>query len=219
VVATPRRDRYRAETRREVKERALNQLAEHGAEGLSINAIAKAMGMSGPALYRYFANRAELLTELIIDAYNDLADAMEAAAGGGLRAVAGAMRDWAHGEPHRYLLLFGTPIPQYEAPDEATIAARRSMAVLLEVLLDSHGAASATRRRKTYLENEVEQAFWVPETHRGKVSGRILVRALLCWTRLHGVLSLEVSGAFGAMGFQPAYLYDLEVETLLSTEV
>jgi AcrR family transcriptional regulator len=212
-----RRDRIRAETRREIKAHALKQLDEYGSEGVSINAIARAMGVSGPALYRYFASREELLTELIVDAYNDLADAMEAAADGGLRAVARAMRDWAHLEPHRYLLLFGTPIPNYDAPEEATLAARRSMAVLLRVLM-STPIAESPRRRKTELESEVERAYWVPEEYRGKVSGRVLVRGLQCWTRLHGVLSLDVTGAFGAMGFQPVHLYDHEVESLLSTE-
>lgn len=217
-MAETRRDRYRAETRREVKDHALRQLSEDGIEGLSINAIARAMGMSGPALYRYFASRDELLSELIVDAYNDLADTMEGAAGDGLHAVAMAQWHWAHAEPHRYLLLFGTPVPGYEAPEEATLAARRSMAVLLKLLLDIHGPGNVTRRRKTRLESEVEQAYWVPEDYRGKVSGGLLIRALSCWTRLHGVLSLEMNGQFGAMGFQPTHLYELELETLLSTE-
>jgi AcrR family transcriptional regulator len=216
-VADTRRDRLRAETRREIKTHALEQLEENGVEGLSINAIARAMGLSGPALYRYFASREELLTELIVDAYNDLGDTMEAAAGDGLRAVGQAMRYWALDEPHRYLLLFGTPIPHYDAPEEATLAARRSMAVLLKVLTGTP-LAEGPRRRKTELEGEVERAYWVPEEYRGKVSGRVLVRALLCWTRLHGVLSLELNGQFGAMGFQPKHLYETELESLLSAE-
>ena len=216
-MADTRRDRYRAETRREVKDRALSQLSEHGIEGLSINAIARAMGMSGPALYRYFANREELLTELIVEAYDDLANAMEGAADRGLRAVAEAMWDWAHVQPHRYLLLFGTPIPGYQAPEQATLAARRSMGVLLKVLVEAPGQAGA-RRRKSSLEREVEAGPWAPEEYRVKGNGPVLVRALVCWTRLHGVLSLDVIGQFAIMGFTPRSLYDLEVESLLSTE-
>src|SRR5688572_16275964 len=74
-----RRDRYRAQTREEAKTVALSQLAASGPTGISVNAIAKAMGMTGPALYRYFASRDDLLTELIIDAYGDLAAALHRA--------------------------------------------------------------------------------------------------------------------------------------------
>ena len=74
------RERYRAQVRGEVKQAALSQLAESGPAGLSVSAIGKQLGVSGPALYRYFASRDELLTELAIDAYDDLADALRAAA-------------------------------------------------------------------------------------------------------------------------------------------
>ena len=74
------RERYRAQVRAEVKQAALSQLAESGPAGLSVSAIGKQLGVSGPALYRYFASRDELLTELVIDAYHDLADALTDAA-------------------------------------------------------------------------------------------------------------------------------------------
>src|SRR5215467_10787776 len=85
VPATPApgpstmRERYRAQVRAEVKQAALRQLAESGPTGLSVSAIGKELGVSGPALYRYFASRDELLTELVIDAYNDLSGALGAA--------------------------------------------------------------------------------------------------------------------------------------------
>ena len=71
---TPRK-RYRAQIRDEIKQVALRQLAESGPSGISMNAIGKQLGVSGPALYRYFAGRADLLAELVIDAYTDLAAA------------------------------------------------------------------------------------------------------------------------------------------------
>src|ERR1700722_18859983 len=77
------RARYRAQVRQEVKEAALAQLAAAGPAGLSVTAIGKQLGVSGPALYRYFASRDELLTELVADAYDDLAGACAAAEAGG----------------------------------------------------------------------------------------------------------------------------------------
>src|ERR1700754_5040353 len=111
------RDRFRAQMVQEIKDLALRQLAEGGPQALSINAIAKDLGVSGPALYRYFASRDALLTELIIDAYADLTAALSAA-GPDLARLADAYRVWALAQPHRYRLLFGAPLPGYDAHDE-----------------------------------------------------------------------------------------------------
>src|SRR5260370_29345123 len=116
------RERYRAQVRGEVKQAALRQLAESGPAGVSVSGIGKELGVSGPALYRYFAGRDELLTELVIDAYQDLAEALAAAAGRAGRdprarfeALARAYRSWALAQPYRYRLLFGPPLPGYDA--------------------------------------------------------------------------------------------------------
>jgi AcrR family transcriptional regulator len=73
-VAAPRtaRERARAELTREIKEEAKRQLASVGADGLSMRAVAKALGMASSAVYRYYPSRDDLLTALIIDAYNAL---------------------------------------------------------------------------------------------------------------------------------------------------
>jgi AcrR family transcriptional regulator len=130
---TPR-ERYRDQVRAEVKEHAREQIATAGASALSLNAIAKRMGMSGPALYRYFASRDDLITELIRDAYRSLADTFRAAAesGADLPGLAHALRDWALDDPQRYFLIYGTPVPGYHAPDDITGIASEIMAVLLD---------------------------------------------------------------------------------------
>ena len=121
TTRTPR-ERYRAQVRTEIKQHAWQQIATAGASALSLNAIAKQMGMSGPALYRYFAGRDELITELITDAYRSLAGIFRAAAASGadLAALAHALRGWALEDPQRYFLVYGTPIPGYHAPDDVT---------------------------------------------------------------------------------------------------
>jgi AcrR family transcriptional regulator len=146
-VRAPRtaRERARAELTREIKEEARRQLATDGAGGLSLRAVARALGMVSSALYRYYPSRDDLLTALIIDAYNALGEAAEqaiapgAAAGrdpvgasaAGAGAVSGtararwnaacyAIRAWARANPHEYALIYGSPVPGYRAP-EATI--------------------------------------------------------------------------------------------------
>lgn len=114
------RERYRAHVRAEIRERAWEQIATAGASALSLNAIAKQVGMSGPTLYRYCAGRDELTTELVREAYRSLADTFRATAasgsGPGPAALAHALRGWALDDPQRYFLAYGTPVPGYHAP-------------------------------------------------------------------------------------------------------
>ncbi|WP_329566237.1 TetR/AcrR family transcriptional regulator [Kitasatospora sp. NBC_01266] len=183
---TPR-ERYRAQVQEEIKRHAWGQIATAGASALSLNAIAKQMGMSGPALYRYFANRDELITELVRDAYRSLADtfAARAEAGTDLGGLADALRRWALDDPQRYFLVYGTPVPGYRAPEDTARIAAEIMAHLLDACAAEHPAPSSA-----------------------------LGRALAFWTRLHGVLSLELAGHFTGMGFDPAVLYADEVRAL-----
>ncbi|MDF2270977.1 TetR/AcrR family transcriptional regulator [Streptomyces coacervatus] len=210
---TPR-ERYRAQVRAEVKEHAWEQIATAGASGLSLNAIAKKMGMSGPALYRYFAGRDELITELIRDAYRSAADAMSASAqrsgGPDVSALAHALRAWALADPHRYFLVYGTPVPGYHAPDDVTGIASEIMATLL----DACAALPRSSAPGTPFDEHLA-------SHRDWADGHpappaALHRALAFWTRLHGLLSLELAGHFTGMGFDPALLFEAELDDLLS---
>ncbi|MFJ5728989.1 TetR/AcrR family transcriptional regulator [Streptomyces paradoxus] len=206
--ATPR-ERYRAQVRAEIKERAWEQIATAGASALSLNAIAKQMGMSGPALYRYFRGRDELITELVRDAYRSLADAVGAAAkdGAEVAALAHALREWALADPHRYFLVYGTPVPGYHAPDDITAIASEIMALLLDACAGVTADAGPTPFG-THLEENREWAGGHPAPPAA------LHRALAFWTRLHGVLSLELAGHFTGMRFDPARLFAAEVDAL-----
>jgi AcrR family transcriptional regulator len=208
-----RRQRYREQTRQEAKRIALEQLAEHGVAGVSVNAIGKRMGVTGPALYRYFANRDALLTELISDGYHDLADTLEQAITGAgspagrLRAGAHAMRAWALAAPHRYLLLFGTPIPGYEAPAHTLDAASRSMRMLLSAVGADHEPPGQGKF-------EQQIAAWGERMSYGDLTPRQLHWGLVVWSRLHGHLSLEVAGQFALTEVDPELLFDAEVAAL-----
>ncbi len=205
-----RRQRYREETRQEAKRIALEQLAADGMAGISVNAIGKRMGVTGPALYRYFANRDALLTELISDAYHELADSLEqaiAAATDKLRACANAMRDWARAEPHRYLLLFGTPVPGYKAPPHTLEAASRSMVVLLSTAEPDHGEPPPEPLRG-------QLTAWAERMGYAGLTPRQLHWGLTVWTRLHGLISLEITDQFALTEVDPAELFEAEVTAL-----
>ncbi|MCA1221023.1 TetR/AcrR family transcriptional regulator [Streptomyces sp. 8L] len=208
-ASTPRQ-RYRAQVREEIKEHAWQQIAAAGASALSLNAIAKRMGMSGPALYRYFANRDELITELVRDAYRDLAATVHARAeaGAGLGDLADALRQWALDDPQRYFLVYGTPVPGYHAPEDTRQIAVEIMGVLLDASMAEQPSAAPPTPLDTHL---AEHRAWAG-AHPAPPSA--LRHALTFWTRLHGVLSLELAGHFTGMGFDPAELYATETETL-----
>jgi AcrR family transcriptional regulator len=208
---TPR-ERYRAQLQAEIKQHAWEQIAAAGAPGLSLNAIAKQMGMSGPALYRYFASRDELITELIRDAYRSLADTIRAAAASGadLAGLGHALRAWALDDPQRYFLIYGTPVPGYHAPDDITMIASEIMDALLDAA--QPGGIPADSPGDSRLEAHLAE-------HRGWAADHpappaALRRALLFWTRLHGILSLELAGHFTGMGLDPAELYTSELRHL-----
>jgi AcrR family transcriptional regulator len=207
-TASPR-ERYRAQVRAEVKEHAWAQIAEAGASALSLNAIARTMGMSGPALYRYFANRDELITDLVSDAYRQLVDTCRAAVekeGPGPAVLAGAIRDWAIAHPQRYFLIYGTPIPGYHAPPTTTAIASELMDLLLDALRDRDpGPLTA------FDEHLADHREWA---NRPAPDG-ILRQALAFWTRLHGVVSLEIAGHFATMGFEPRLLFEAEIAAML----
>jgi AcrR family transcriptional regulator len=214
-VNVDRRQQYREQTRQEAKRIALEQLAEDGLAGISVNAIGKRMGITGPALYRYFANRDALLTELISDGYHDLADTVERAIAsvetqrGKLWAAARAMRDWAVAAPHRYMLLFGTPVPGYEAPAHTLDAANRTMtAILSTVGEDTVAPADGPLERQLIA--------WGTRMGHGNLTARQQHFGLVGWSRLHGHLSLEVTGQFALTGVDPELLFDAEVEALVA---
>ncbi|MFE7801212.1 TetR/AcrR family transcriptional regulator [Nocardia sp. NPDC057440] len=208
---TGSRERYRIQVREEIKQHAWEQIATAGVSALSLNAIAKRVGMSGPALYRYFASRDELITELIRDAYRSLADSLQAAldSGADVAGLACAVREWALHDPQRYFLIYGTPVPGYRAPEDTTEISSEIMTVLIEAF-----SALSLEKQATPFDAHLENHRRWANGH--SVSATTLHRAVSFWTRLHGVLSLELAGHFTGMEFDPALLFADELNTLLT---
>ncbi|MEU1820208.1 TetR/AcrR family transcriptional regulator [Streptomyces roseifaciens] len=205
------RERYRTQVRTEIKKHAWEQIATAGTSALSLNAIAKQMGMSGPALYRYFAGRDDLITELVREAYRSLAETLRTASatGADLAALAHALRAWALEDPQRYFLIYGTPVPGYRAPEDITGISDEIMKTLLDACTELAPDGPATLFT-AHLEDHRDWADGHPAPPAA------LHRALAVWTRLHGVLSLELAGHFTDMGFDPALFFAAELDDLLA---
>jgi AcrR family transcriptional regulator len=221
-----RRERLRVETTAEIKATALAQMVEQGAAALSLRAIAREMGLSAPALYRYFPNRDALVTALIIDAYNSLADAMLAAdqaqgAGdynGRFRAVASAYREWALDHRAEYALIYGTPIPGYVAPREETVlpAARITMIIgyiLNEAYRDGKltipdAYLNISSDLQTHLD---ELAAMIPE--EGVLPAGVLL-TITIFSRLHGLVWGELDGHFAPNIADSGELFAVEISEI-----
>ncbi len=123
------RERRRVELITQLREIAHAHLVEHGAAGLSLRAIARDAGISVSALYRYFEHRDDLLTDLLVRAFDAHADAVEKAAQAETDPAAAivvalrAYRGWALAHPAEFGLAYGAPVPGYAAPAERTIRA------------------------------------------------------------------------------------------------
>jgi len=210
MTATPSasrnaRERARAELTREIKQEARRQLAAHGANGLSLRAVARALGMVSSALYRYFPSRDELLTALIIDAYDALGQAAEDAEAsaeasapadtrGRWRAVCHAVRDWARANPHEYALIYGSPVPGYRAPRETVGPAIRVPQVIGRVLADTPDTGSGPDLPLPPV--LAQQTATVAEAIAPGTAGPVIARGLIAWTQLFGMISFELFGQF-----------------------
>src|SRR6516165_5707752 len=139
------RERARAEITREILDTARGYLATDGAPALSLRAIARDLGMASSAVYRYFRSRDELLTRLIIDAYDSLGAAAEVSEAtidrnnlaARFTAICDAVRAWALAHPNEYALIYGSPVPGYVAPADTVAPASRVTTLLMRILIDA----------------------------------------------------------------------------------
>ncbi len=197
------RARVRAEMIEEIKTTARRHLAVDGAN-LSLRAVARDLGMVSSAVYRYFASRDELLTALILDAYNALGLATEQAEGAVARsdllgrwlATCRGVRDWARANPHEYALIYGSPVPGYAAPQDTIAPASRVALLLVAILRDGHerGRVRAERGERIPHAVRTELAQLGRQPGLGGLPEALLARAVTAWIHLFGLISFELFG-------------------------
>lgn len=224
-MSQTRRERIHDATCAEIKMVARQQIAAEGAPSLSLRAIARQMGLTAPALYRYFASRDVLVTALIGDAYVSLAEALESATstegveslGERFLALGLAYRDWALQHPADYNLIFGSPVPGYSEPMEQIYPlAQRCMQRLVDIL--------EAARQSGQLQLPPEQAELLPlqqylaewqQRFPATESTTVLYLAVISWVQMHGLVSLELFQYLQPMVREPEVLYRFEMAALL----
>jgi AcrR family transcriptional regulator len=185
----------------EIKATARRQLAEHGGANLSLRAVAREMGFVSSAVYRYFASRDDLLTALIIDGYNSLGAATEAAEAvvarddlaGRFAATCHAVRGWAQANPHEYALLYGTPVPGYRAPQDTIGPAIRVTNLLGTILVDGVRSGTLPAPTGEPLSPVVEaEMARIRDTLFTGVPPSLMARGLIVWTELFGAVNFDI---------------------------
>lgn len=195
--------RTHAEARAAMREGILRlgneQLAQVGAASLSVREIARGLGVASSAIYRHVASRDELLTLLLVDAYEDLAAAalsevVEASPAARLASIARGMRGWAVAHPERWALIYGSPVPGYAAPSELTMEpGTRVMAAFLEVL-----STGAVEPLPPAVSNELAAELAAGGSELGVAADPALAAAAVeAWAGLVGLISAEVFGQLG----------------------
>lgn len=216
------RARARDELVVEIKGSARRQLAEVGAEALSLRAVTRDLGMVSSALYRYFPSRDALLTELIIDAYDALGQACEDAEGavarddflGRWRSIANAARRWSVDHPHEYALIYGTPVTGFAAPDDTIDPATRVARLLLALLVDIEAAGLRAIDDPTPISPALaRQLDALTESLPGPVDRGRLLRGLGAWTAVFGMISFELFGTFKNTfdEAEPLFVYQVDL--------
>ncbi|MDH5290348.1 MAG: TetR/AcrR family transcriptional regulator [Acidimicrobiia bacterium] len=202
---------------------ARRQLAAEGAAALSLRSVARELGMVSSAVYRYFESRDALLTGLIVDAYDALGAAAEAAAetrdGSDLDRwviTARAIREWALDHPHEYALLYGSPVPGYAAPETTITSGTGPSLALVGIVARAATAgrlappspagapplSAALAAELTAVAGEIGADAVPPEA---------AVAFIGAWTQLFGLVSFELFGQTRNMVVDNAALFDATV--------
>jgi AcrR family transcriptional regulator len=205
--AAPRRERARAATIEEIKQTALGLMHQQGTVDVRFTDIARAMDMTPPALYRYFADRDELLNALITDAYDAVGQSIAESrasvsaddVGAGFLAACQGYRVWARQEPQQFALILGLPVPGYVPPKEGptTEAAGRAMAQLSAVFVDAMQRGQLRRPQVRDVHPTIEDCALIKTGELAVSIPPETFQAMLhAWASLHGFVSLEAYGHF-----------------------
>jgi AcrR family transcriptional regulator len=222
-----RRERQHEATREEILATAWKQIAEQGVVSLSLRAIAREIGMTAPGLYRYYASRDDLVTVLIVEAFNSFSSALETARDAckpddhiaRFRAVCKAYFQWALSNPQKYALIFGTPVPGYVLDERAGPAAQRGFLALQNVIGEAHSAGKISGTAVALrLPAALKSQYEVLKKYGMPYAPIVTHLALSTWSMIHGMTSLYLYGYFsGFLADQSESFVNVEIEKMISS--
>ncbi len=220
-----RRERIRAATFEEIKATAWKQIGGQSVASLSLRAIAREMGITAPGLYRYYQSRDNLVTALIIEAFNSFSDALETSKNAckpddhvaRFRAICRAYFQWAISNQQKYALLFGTPVPGYVLDEQAGPAAQRGFLILQSVIGEAHAAGKIKGHAVTVrIPAPLKSQYEVLKKYGLPYVPIVTHLALSTWSMIHGMTSLYLYGYFaGFLAGQSETFVNFEIEKMI----
>jgi AcrR family transcriptional regulator len=219
-----KRQEAREKIEAQIVELGRRHLVSEGAAGLSLRAIARDLGMVSSAVYRYVASRDDLLTLLLVDAYSELADAVDRAATTAdgqwrdqLLAMAHAAREWAVDQPARWALLYGSPVPGYHAPRERTVGpGTRVVAALFDAIGAGIVSGDIPQSNVSAAQPLSSDFELLRKEFEFGGDDSAVAKCFLLWAGLVGAIGLEVFGQYGADTLtEPGAVFDTQVRLLI----
>jgi AcrR family transcriptional regulator len=222
TTAPTRRERLRTSTASEIKDGARRLLVAGGPEAVSLRAIARDMGMTAPAIYRYFPGLDALVMALTADLFDELRGEVEAArdrAGDDplaqILAMARAFRGWSVGHPAEFGLMFGTPVPGVASFEELCHDENHPGALFGRPFVDAFLTLARRRPLRTppveLLTQRLGPALEPLRASHGDLPVEVAWAFLSGWTRLNGMVAMEVNNHLGWAVTDAEALFELEL--------
>lgn len=223
-MVRPKKEEQKTNIAQAIINTAWRQIAEKGAAALSLRAIARDLNITAPAIYNHYHRRDDLVTALIVDAFRSLAESQKNSIKNipqdqleeRFYSLGLGYREWAITYPQRYQLIFGTPIPNYEAPVEITVpVANEALAPLMKTIQAFYEFGRIKTEFMSTPSPELEDMLTKWQAAFPDFDSATLYLTLVVWSRVHGMVSMEISRHFPGYIYDPGEIYQREVNKML----
>jgi AcrR family transcriptional regulator len=209
-------------------------LVDKGAESMTLRAIARELGITAPALYRYYPSKEDLIRHVCQDVCADLATELHALMAAAhdrtsverFFAVCRGFRGWALRHPKEFGLVFGTPVTN---PSAQFVASEPFGQVFLTAALSvmADHAIQAPADETVPAELRANLALWRAEFDKltqgmGVVfpaenfRDGVLLVMINAWIRIYGHVALEVFNRLPGLPIDTDALFEVLVGDLSS---
>ena len=219
-------------TDRDIRRTARTLLVERGPEAVTLRAIARELGITAPALYRYYGSRDDLVQHVRVDVVNDLAarlaDEVTELTDDGtaqLFAICRGFRRWALTHNKEFALVFASPTGEVGSAADSVATLTRASEPFGRIFLMAAGQILAThqltippaeavpaeiRDDLTTFQDELlsvlrETGLEVPAGRLDLATTYVMIQF---WARLYGHITLEVFGNYPIPMSKPDAVFD-----------
>ncbi len=227
-----RRGRVPAVNDADIRRVARSLLVQQGPEAVTLRAIARELGITAPALYRYYASREELVARLRQDICADLAGELAAQAAElpddgvvQLFAICKGFRHWALAHAREFTLVFASPtgsgpsaMRQVDEPfGQIFLAAAGRLLATYDIVTPSADVIPEALREDLI---GFQGALLAASEHKfpaEKLDLGVTYLMIQLWARLYGHVTLEVFGNYPMPVSDPDALFDATLADLART--